>query len=259
MTRLNLLSIAADRELRLEAHRVLRCLEDRLSFDAYTPVDTRNIAEILEMRPQAVSRALRTLAERQIISRGASRGRSSTFRFTPTIAKTAPPGLEIELRSALDTDIDALARGGGFSAAYGREDLRRDIAGGRCWVLTLDGAIIGQLAIRKDPSIELSYLLARIGVDRRYRRLGLGSRLVAAMERSLDGNRVHAYCGITDSEFLNFLVHADFALSGYVKGGPESDTRLFFGKVAEGRAQPTPPAQEPAAAAQEPVPTPAFS
>ncbi|MEI9982210.1 MAG: GNAT family N-acetyltransferase [Aliidongia sp.] len=233
VTRLDLLSIAADRELRLEAHRVLRCLEDRLSFDSYTAIDTRAIAEILEMRPQAVSRALRILSERHIIARGVSKGRSSTFRFATDVVKPGNPAANAELRSAVETDLDGLARGGSFTASYGRDDLRRDIAGGRCWVLQDEGAIIGQLSIRKDPSIEMSYLLARLMVDRRYRRCGLGSRLVAAMEQSLEGNRIHAYCAISDSECLKFLVYAGFALSGYVKGRHEADTRLFFGKIAQ--------------------------
>ena len=78
----------------------------------------------------------------------------------------------------------------------------------------------------------MSYLLARLLVDRRYRRLGLGRRLLAAMEASLDGNRIHAFCPVSDPDFTKFLIDAGFAPSGYVKGTDERETRLFFDKLA---------------------------
>ena len=93
--------------------------------------------------------------------------------------------------------------------------------------------VVGQLAIRKDSSIEMSYLLARALVDWSYRGRGIGRRLIAAMERSLEGNRIHAYCALSDAEFVRFLANTGFSLSGYLKGMRESDTRLFFGKVAQ--------------------------
>jgi GNAT superfamily N-acetyltransferase len=132
----------------------------------------------------------------------------------------------------MESDLDRLVRAGAFTSSYRRDELAKDIAAGRCWVLVAEDALIGQLAIRKDPSIEMSYLLARFLIDRRHRRQGLGRQLLAAMERSLDGNRVHAYCALSDLDFLSFLVNAGFVLSGYVKGRDESDTRLFFGKIA---------------------------
>ncbi|MEI9983298.1 MAG: hypothetical protein WDN69_08900 [Aliidongia sp.] len=82
MTNLDTLTIARDRGLGLEAHRVLRCLEQNLSFEHYEPVDSGAMARMLEMRPQAISRALRVLTERGIIARGAPIGRAGTFRFT---------------------------------------------------------------------------------------------------------------------------------------------------------------------------------
>jgi GNAT superfamily N-acetyltransferase len=232
MTNLDTLTIARDRGLGLEAHRVLRCLEQNLSFEQYEPVDSGAMARMLEMRPQAISRALRVLTERGIIARGAPIGRAGTFRFTGNVAALPVTDVDAVLRSAQEVDLERLARAGSFSTGYGREDLRKDIAAGRCWVLVAEGAIVGQLAIRKDPSVDMAYLLARLLVDRRYRRLGLGQRLLAAMERSLEGNRIHAYCPVSDPEFLKFLIDADFVLSGYVKGRDERETRLFFGKVA---------------------------
>ena len=232
MTSLDTLSIARDRGLGLEAHRVLRCLERSLSFDRYEPVDAGAMARMLDMRPQAISRALRVLTERGIILRGAPVGRAGTFRFDSRVAVLAASTVEASLRSALETDLDRLARAGAFTPSYRRDDLAKDIAAGRCWVLVAEGALIGQLAIRKDPSIEMSYLLARFVIDRRYRRQGLGRRLLATMERSLDGNRIHAYCALSDLDFLSFLANAGFELSGYVKGRDERDTRLFFGKIA---------------------------
>ena len=235
MTRLDTLSIARDRGLGLEAHRVLRYLERSLCFDRYEPVDAGAMARLLDMRPQAISRALRVLTERGVILRGAPVGRAGTFRFDSRVAVLATSTVEASLRSAIESDLDRLARAGAFTPSYWRDDLAKDIAAGRCWVLVAEGALIGQLAIRKDPSIEMSYLLARFVIDRRYRRQGLGRRLLAAMERSLDGNRIHAYCALPDLEFLSFLISAGFVLSGYVKGRDEGDTRLFFGKVAAAR------------------------
>jgi GNAT superfamily N-acetyltransferase len=234
---LDALTIARDRGLGLEAHRVLRCLERDLSFDRYEPVDAAAIARTLEMRPQAISRALRVLTEHGIIGRGTPLGRARTFRFEESAAALPPASsIRAELRSAQEADLEKLARAGGFTPAYGREDLRRDIAAGRCWVLVAEGGIVGQLAIRKDPSIDMSYLLARLLVDRRYRRLGLGRRLLAAVEASLDGNQIHAYCVVSDPGFIKFLIDAGFALSGYVKGPDERETRLFFSKTAVARA-----------------------
>jgi GNAT superfamily N-acetyltransferase len=233
MTRLDLLAIATDRKLRLEAHRVLRCIEEDLSFDSYTPVDTRAVAEILNLRPQAVSRALRVLSEARVIDRGPSDGRASTFRFTSGVAKNTQRSFQTTLRVAEQGDLEDLIRAGRVGAAYGRDDLRKDIAAGRCWVLLVSGRLVGQLAIRKDPSIEMSYSLGRLLVDRRYRRQGLGAELIAAMEQSLDGNRIYTYCSISDLDYLLFLVGVGFALSGYIKGRHEQDTRLFFGKTAQ--------------------------
>lgn len=233
MSALDLLTIAADRELRLEAHRVLRCIEDRLSFADYVPVDTCAVADILAMRPQAVSRALRALCERRVLDRGPSSGRSSTYRFKTDTRRSSVTEAQIEVRTATETDLADLLHAGGFDAAYGRDDFRRDLSSGRCWLLRLDGLLVGQLAIRKDPSIENSYLLARVLVDRRYRRIGFGRRLVEAMEQSLDGNRIHAYSAISDSAYVQFLVRVGFALSGYLKSRSEKDTRLFFGKAAQ--------------------------
>lgn len=232
MTDLDTIAIARDRGLGLEAHRVLRCLEQSLSFEAFEPVDAGAMARMLEMRPQAISRALRILTERGVIARGAPLGRAGTFRFTGNVAALTSTNVDAVLRLAQESDLERLVRAGSFSPGYGREDLRKDIAAGRCWVLVADGAIVGQLAIRKDPSVDMAYLVARLLVDRRFRRLGLGRRLLAAMERSLEGNRIHAYCPVSDPEFLKFLIEADFVLSGYVKGRDERETRLFFGKLA---------------------------
>ena len=235
MTSLDTVSIARDRGLGLEAHRVLRCLERSLSFDRYEPVDAGAMARMLDMRPQAFSRALRVLTERGIILRGAPVGRAGTFRFDSRVAVLTTSTLETDLRLARESDLDRLVRAGAFTPSYRRDELAKDIAAGRCWVLVAEDALIGQLAIRKDPSIEMSYLLARFLIDRRHRRQGLGRQLLAAMERSLDGNRIHAYCALSDLDFLSFLVNAGFVLSGYVKGRDESDTRLFFGKIAAAR------------------------
>ena len=235
MTNLDTVSIARDRGLGLEAHRVLRCLERSLSFDRYEPVDAGAMARMLDMRPQAISRALRVLTEHGIILRGKPVGRAGTFRFASRGAVLATSTIAVSLRSAMESDLDRLAQAAAFTPSYQRDDLAKDIAARRCWVLVAEGALIGQLAIRKDPSIEMSYLLARFLIDRLYRRQGLGRLLLAAMERSLDGNRIHAYCALSDPDFVSFLVNAGFVLSGYVKGRDEHDTRLLFAKLATAR------------------------
>jgi GNAT superfamily N-acetyltransferase len=238
MTGLDPMSIARERGLGLEAHRVLRCLEQDLSFDRYEPIDAGAIARALGIRPQAVSRALRILTEHGIIARGNSFGRAGTFRFCPSIAALPMNTVDAVLRSARDADIEWLARAGGFTASYGREELRKDIAAGRCWVLVADGVIIGQLAIGKDPTSEMSYHVTRLAIDRRFRRLGFGRRLLAAMERSFDGNLIQVHCAVSDPEYIRFLLNAGFALSGYVRGRQDGEARLFFGKIAAAVASP---------------------
>ena len=233
MRSLNPAIIAADRGLPLEAHRVVRCLEAMLSFDRYLIVEVGAIAELLDMRSQAVSRALRILIDRKIICRGERVGRANTYRFSARSAERPPNDFKVSIRATQEADFETLVLAGQFEFNYGREDLRRDIAGNRCWIALADGSVVGQLAIRKDASIEMSYLLARVLVDRHFRRGGIGRRLMAAMEQSLEGNRIHAYCSLSDGEFLRFLVSSGFALSGYVKGLKEIETRLFFAKVAQ--------------------------
>ena len=232
MTGLDTLAIARDRGLGLEAHRVLRYLERALSFDRYQPIDAGAMARMLDMRPQAISRALRVLTEHGIIARGTSFGRASTFRFCRGAAAAPSSFVDTVLRPAQENDLEWLARAGGFTASYGREELRKDIAAGRCWVLVADGVIIGQLAIGKDPTSEMSYLLTRLAVDRHVRGRGFAKRLLSAMERSFDGNLVQAYCAVSEPEVLKFLISAGFALSGYVRGRRDSEARLFFEKTA---------------------------
>lgn len=232
MTGLDTLAIARDRGIGLEAHRVLRCLERHLAFDRYEPIDASAIARALEIRPQAVSRALRVLIEHGIIARGTSFGRASTFRFCRSVAAAPASFVDTVLRPAQESDLDWLARAGGFTQSYGREELRKDIAAGRCWVLLADRVIVGQLAIGKDPTSEMSYLVTRLAVDRHFRGRGFAKRLLSAMERSFEGNLIEAYCAVSEPEMLKFLISAGFALSGYVRGRRDSEARLFFEKTA---------------------------
>ena len=77
----DVIAFAQYRMLCGEAHRVLRCLEAILVTDRHKAVDTGRIADLLGVKSQAVSRALKTLIARSIIQRGDRVGRSFSYKL----------------------------------------------------------------------------------------------------------------------------------------------------------------------------------
>lgn len=75
--------LARDRELTLEPKNVLLFLCGHLDFDNYIQVPQTAIAEALEMKTSAVSRAVKLLVKKGILLRGPKVGRSYAFRLNP--------------------------------------------------------------------------------------------------------------------------------------------------------------------------------
>ena len=69
-----------------EQWRVFAYLVSKLDFDNYLKVRQKDIAEELRMQKSHVSRAMKGLAELDIISVGPMAGRSKTYRLNPRIA-----------------------------------------------------------------------------------------------------------------------------------------------------------------------------
>jgi DNA-binding transcriptional ArsR family regulator len=69
-----------------EQYSVLWVLFNKLDFDNYLRVSRQEIAELLEMKPVNVSRAMKVLKEKNIIIEGPPAGKFKTYRFNPYIA-----------------------------------------------------------------------------------------------------------------------------------------------------------------------------
>jgi hypothetical protein len=78
-----LAEIAADREIGAEALRVFLYLNARLDFENLIVVKQAEIVEALAMKRQAVGRAVKVLADKQIILRGPKLGSVSSYRLNP--------------------------------------------------------------------------------------------------------------------------------------------------------------------------------
>ena len=69
-----------------EQYSVLFTLFNKLDFDNYLRVSRDEIAELLQMQPSNVSRAIRVLKEKNIIIEGPRAGSNKTYRLNPYIA-----------------------------------------------------------------------------------------------------------------------------------------------------------------------------
>ena len=78
--------MAKQEDMTGEQWRVFAYLVSRLDFDNYLKVSQKDIAEELRMQKSHVSRAMKGLAELDIISVGPMAGRSKTYRLNPRIA-----------------------------------------------------------------------------------------------------------------------------------------------------------------------------
>lgn len=69
----------------LESQRVLWALLSRLDYENYILVNQAEICEELNIKAPNVSRAMKNLADLQILITGKKVGRSLTYRFNPAM------------------------------------------------------------------------------------------------------------------------------------------------------------------------------
>jgi hypothetical protein len=77
------INIAIDRDITLEARRVLDYFFSKLDFENYIHVAQTEIAETLDLQKSHVSRAVKVLCDKQIILKGPKTGRTITYRLNP--------------------------------------------------------------------------------------------------------------------------------------------------------------------------------
>ena len=75
--------LATDKELKGETYRVLLLLISQLDFENWIEVTQKEIAEMLEIKKQNVSKAVLLLEKKEIILRGPKIGRTYGFRLNP--------------------------------------------------------------------------------------------------------------------------------------------------------------------------------
>jgi hypothetical protein len=78
-----LAEIAADRQIGAEALRVFLYLNARLDFENLIVVPQTEVAAALSMKRPAISRAVKLLADKQIVLRGPKIGSVSSYRLNP--------------------------------------------------------------------------------------------------------------------------------------------------------------------------------
>jgi len=78
-----LLAIAKDKEFTQEPYRVFTLLCVHLDYDNWIQIARKDIAEALEMKGEAVSRAIRLLLRKGVIFRGPKAGSTYSFRLNP--------------------------------------------------------------------------------------------------------------------------------------------------------------------------------
>jgi len=77
------LNLAIDRDITGEVYRVFFYLMGKLDFENYIHVAQTDIAEALSLQKANVSRAVRTLCDKEIILKGPKTGRTITYRLNP--------------------------------------------------------------------------------------------------------------------------------------------------------------------------------
>ena len=73
--------LATDKEITLEALRVINYMFARLDYENYIRVTQADIARALDMKPSNVSRAVKLLIDKDILVLGLKVGRSYTYRL----------------------------------------------------------------------------------------------------------------------------------------------------------------------------------
>ena len=78
-----MLALAKDKEIKGETHRVLWFIGGILDFENWVQLSITEIGNELDLKQQAVSRAMKVLEEKEIILRGPKVGRSYAFMLNP--------------------------------------------------------------------------------------------------------------------------------------------------------------------------------
>jgi DNA-binding transcriptional regulator GbsR (MarR family) len=78
-----MLSLAKDKDIKGETHRVLWFIGGILDFENWVQLSVTEIADELDLKQPAVSRAMKVLEDKQIILRGPKVGRSHAFMLNP--------------------------------------------------------------------------------------------------------------------------------------------------------------------------------
>ena len=78
-----MVAVAKDKDIKGETHRVLWFIGGILDFENWVQLSVTEIGNELELKQQAVSRAMKVLEEKEIILRGPKVGRSYAFMLNP--------------------------------------------------------------------------------------------------------------------------------------------------------------------------------
>jgi DNA-binding transcriptional regulator GbsR (MarR family) len=78
-----MVSLAKDKDIKGETHRVLWFIGGILDFENWVQLSVTEIANELDLKQPAVSRAMKVLEDKQIILRGPKVGRSYAFMLNP--------------------------------------------------------------------------------------------------------------------------------------------------------------------------------
>jgi DNA-binding transcriptional regulator GbsR (MarR family) len=78
-----MLSLAKDKDIKGETHRVLWFIGGILDFENWVQLSVTEIASELDLKQPHVSRAMKVLEDKQIILRGPKVGRSHAFMLNP--------------------------------------------------------------------------------------------------------------------------------------------------------------------------------
>lgn len=78
-----MVALAKDKDIKGETHRVLWFIGGILDFENWVQLSITEIGNELDLKQQAVSRAMKVLEEKEIILRGPKVGRSYAFMLNP--------------------------------------------------------------------------------------------------------------------------------------------------------------------------------
>ena len=78
-----MIALAKDKDIKGETHRVLWFIGGILDFENWVQLSVTEIANELDLKQPAVSRAMKVLEEKEIILRGPKVGRSYAFMLNP--------------------------------------------------------------------------------------------------------------------------------------------------------------------------------